>query len=341
MSQRLSLFSVSGASTSVKHKRRYCRVEGCTRIVKSQGKCQRHGAKTRLCKVDGCTKQAQGNFDKMCKSHFKKTQTCLIAEPIDPATIPQHPEGSSVYDEIIPLSLTWTPTNDELMPLVSHLKQGFDESRPRGWHRNAERRARGLLPVHSPSLQLEGWERELVWMEICLLSGNYQSSFRHLARAWGRDKGFHMVLAQFICERRGNVERKKRSKGSNTNGVGPQSDENLELSQLMALDRYDLDMLVSLDGGIAHGTVSAAATATAAAMVELSTSTDQQVVPPSPPSEVTYCQPVISADGGTPAAVYITPPTQEKLISHEDLVCEENLGGDQGGGLPAPPVHAV
>ena len=47
----------------VKHKRRFCRVEGCERIVKSQGLCQRHGAKPRLCKVDGCTKQAQGNFD--------------------------------------------------------------------------------------------------------------------------------------------------------------------------------------------------------------------------------------------------------------------------------------
>ena len=47
----------------VKHKRRFCRVEGCEKIVKSQGLCQRHGAKPRLCKVKDCTKQAQGNFD--------------------------------------------------------------------------------------------------------------------------------------------------------------------------------------------------------------------------------------------------------------------------------------
>jgi hypothetical protein len=47
-------------------------------------------------------------------------------------------------------------------------------------------------------------------MEILALSGNAEASFRHLARAWGRDKGFHMVLTQFICERRGDVERKKR-----------------------------------------------------------------------------------------------------------------------------------
>jgi hypothetical protein len=50
----------------VKHKRRYCRYPSCTRIVKSQGLCQRHGAKPRSCRVEGCTKQAQGNFDGMC-----------------------------------------------------------------------------------------------------------------------------------------------------------------------------------------------------------------------------------------------------------------------------------
>jgi len=52
----------------LKHKRRYCRAEGCTKIVKSQGLCQRHGAKPRGCKVKGCPKQAQGNFDGMCST---------------------------------------------------------------------------------------------------------------------------------------------------------------------------------------------------------------------------------------------------------------------------------
>jgi hypothetical protein len=47
-------------------------------------------------------------------------------------------------------------------------------------------------------------------MEILVLTGAPGASFRHLARAWGRDKGFHMVLAQFICERQGDVQRKKR-----------------------------------------------------------------------------------------------------------------------------------
>jgi hypothetical protein len=97
------------------------------------------------------------------------------------------------------------------MPLIAHLKNGFDAGKPPAWHRNEERLARGYWPVTSPAAQLEGWERELVWTEILILTGNAQTSFRHLARAWGRDKGFQTVLAQFICERKGDVERKVKA----------------------------------------------------------------------------------------------------------------------------------
>jgi len=234
-------------------------VEGCERIVKSQGLCQRHGAKTRKCKYENCQKQAQGNFDGMCKAHFKLTKTQLIdknCKPPSENTPPPPPEGESVYDSILPASIGWTSssTNDiSTMPLVAHLKDGFDKMKPRGWHRNAERRARGLFPVPSPAVQLEGWERELVWMEICILSGCPQASFRHLARAWGRDKGFHIVLATFICERRGNVERKKRGKGENVTKkakrvpveLSPGGDEIMQ--QVMGLDDVDLDMLGVLE----------------------------------------------------------------------------------------------
>ena len=75
-----------------------------------------------------------------------------------------------------------------------------------------------MFPIDNPAAQLEGWERELVWMEILVLTGVPGASFRHLARAWGRDKGFHMVLAQFICERHGDVERKKRHGEKNNRG---------------------------------------------------------------------------------------------------------------------------
>jgi len=83
---------------------------------------------------------------------------------------------------------------------------------PVGWHRNAERRARGMFPVASLSTQLEPWERQLALVEILLLSGGTpHANFKDLAHAWGREKGFHQVLASSVCERRGEVERKRRS----------------------------------------------------------------------------------------------------------------------------------
>ena len=72
-----------GASSSqqrlqrvVKHKRRYCKTPGCTRIVKSQGVCQRHGAVAKRCCIPGCNKQAQGNFDRMCSTFRPWTPVC-------------------------------------------------------------------------------------------------------------------------------------------------------------------------------------------------------------------------------------------------------------------------
>jgi hypothetical protein len=301
--------ALSGASSSssamVKHKRRYCKVPGCKSIVKSQGLCQRHGAKPRECKVAGCGKQAQGNFDGMCKKHFKhfkqdqqyeqqeqeqqqdeEEQQCIndtaantMASPTAAAAgkipsprpaSPQTPAApptvvESVYDRIIPASIAFSVNYSSanrhshrhhhhhhhdaassaeiasavavnttmMMPLVAHLKAGFeDASKSLAWHRNEERMARGLSPVTNLATQLENWERSLVFTEYLLLlnavSGhgnaagivgnvnammcaNNDISFRHLARAWGRDKGFHIVVAQSICERRGDVERKKKS----------------------------------------------------------------------------------------------------------------------------------
>jgi hypothetical protein len=217
-----SLTTASAAAAAdklLKHKRRYCGAVGCTRIVKSQGLCQRHGAKPRKCRIDGCAKQAQGNFDGMCKSHFKLNKHEMTPLPVksDKAVALEPPPavGESVYDRIIPTSLSWNPvTCVGEVPLIAHLKEGFLAERPPAWHRNEERRARGLWPVHNPAMQLEGWESELVWTEILLLTGHPDSSFLHLARGWGRDKGFHMVLAQFICERNGDVERKTRERAN-------------------------------------------------------------------------------------------------------------------------------
>ena len=62
---------------TVKHKRRYCKVLGCSRIVKGQGLCQRHGAATKKCQVSGCSKQAQGSFNRMC-STYKYLVLCSV-----------------------------------------------------------------------------------------------------------------------------------------------------------------------------------------------------------------------------------------------------------------------
>ena len=237
------------STRDVKHKRRFCKVIDCCRTVKSQGLCQRHGAKTRTCKVETCNKQAQGNFDGMCKGHFKELKKHLIAAPPNGTDTPK-PIIASVYDKIIPDSVSWNGT--DTLPLILHLKAGFDEQKPRGWHRNEERRSRGLVEVINPAIQLQGWERELVWYETCLLSGNSQVSFRHLARAWGRDKGFHMVLTQFICERQGNVERKKRFKGeSMLTKKMPKKSVSLNPGEEDTSDEWDqidLELLGDLDG---------------------------------------------------------------------------------------------
>ena len=103
-----------------------------------------------------------------------------------------------------------------------------------------------------------------------MLSGNPDASFRHLARAWGRDKGFHMVLAQFICERRGDVERKKRERhvvtnnGNNTTNHATSTEPDLnnvwEQDATSYGDVYDealaselLNFSQQIHGGADHG----------------------------------------------------------------------------------------
>lgn len=166
----------------------------------------------------------------MCKRHWKALhfpEETVVKEE----TQPPQPEGESVYDGILPQSISYRPNminksiipelkpgedpppppgGVSLMPLVEYLRAGI--SKEAGWHRNSERRARGLFPVTSLSAQLEPWERQLVLVEILLLSGGTPfANFKDLAHAWGREKGFHHVLASNVCERRGEVERKRRS----------------------------------------------------------------------------------------------------------------------------------
>jgi hypothetical protein len=181
-------------------KKRLCRTPGCNRVIKSQGHCQRHGAKAKRCKVLGCDKQAQGTHNGMCKRHWKAVNfpdrvAATPARKVEAA--PPPPEGTSVYDGVLPQSISYRPhvlhrkqleesnkvnktenppqppAEVSIMPLVIFFREGAGKEP--GWHRNAERRARGMFPVTSMSSQLEPWERQLVCKiqitEISFLAG--------------------------------------------------------------------------------------------------------------------------------------------------------------------------
>ena len=60
------------AKKPVAKKKRICKFPGCTKTVKAQGHCQRHGAKTKRCKVPDCTSQAQGSHD------GELTKVCIL-----------------------------------------------------------------------------------------------------------------------------------------------------------------------------------------------------------------------------------------------------------------------
>ena len=205
------------ASTNVPKKKRLCRYPGCKRVIKSQGHCQRHGAKAKRCKIAGCDKQAQGTHDGMCKRHWKALN--FPEAPPKAESQPPPPQGESVYDGVLPQSISYRPgavgarastskggdsnkadSMDSpaapdgacLMPLVAFLREGAQ--REVGWHRQAERRARGVYPVASLSNQLEPWERQLALVEILLLSGGTPyANFKDLAHAWGRYAFLHFV----------------------------------------------------------------------------------------------------------------------------------------------------
>lgn len=67
----INLHDSGNTSNTAKKKRRTCKIAGCHRVVKAQGLCQRHGARTKLCRSGGCQKQAQGGSDGYCSKYIK------------------------------------------------------------------------------------------------------------------------------------------------------------------------------------------------------------------------------------------------------------------------------
>lgn len=232
--------NILGRATTkaVKHKRRYCKVPGCPRIVKSQGLCQRHGAKPKLCKVPGCTRQAQGNFDRMCKSHFKMLNS--VTKDASVKEEARAPVGNSVYDTVLPETLGWKPTKMcSQMPLLQYLEMGMNKSS--GWHRNEERLARGLPPIYDTNQPLDAWERELIWTEILLLSG-VAESYESFAKAWGQEDNFHVLLTQFICDQQSPSCALRREQTGSEAAEGTE-DENLATGMLELNPDFDFEGL--------------------------------------------------------------------------------------------------
>jgi hypothetical protein len=87
-------------------------------VIKSQGHCQRHGAKAKRCKIANCDKQAQGTHDGMCKRHWRAVHFPDRASAVLRADdLPPPPEGESVYDTVLPASIAYRPT------MMMHSKQ--------------------------------------------------------------------------------------------------------------------------------------------------------------------------------------------------------------------------
>jgi len=151
----------------------------------------------------------------MCFRHWKATTTSNsphelalshLAEPAEEHYNSARANLPSVYDNVIPSSITWKIDRaSSPMSLVSFLTSNFKLGR--GWHRNQEWAARGDLMVGSLSMHLQAWEKQLVMLETALLAGIRNAPYRELAHAWGKHLGFHSDLVTTICKRKGDLDR--------------------------------------------------------------------------------------------------------------------------------------
>lgn len=187
-------FMLPSTMVEPEKRRRLCKFPNCDRVVKSQGHCQRHGAKPKRCKVANCDKQAQGTHDGMCKRHWR--ESTMPAVEIRTKPVPPDPVGISVYDAILPQSMAYKPPvtaianlppdgpipEGAIMPLVEHLRQGR-LTKEFGWHRKAERQARGVFAVTSLTAQFEAWERQLVRY---LFVSNFLMTHNDSSRLWSK-----------------------------------------------------------------------------------------------------------------------------------------------------------
>ena len=195
-----------------KYKRRFCRVPDCQRTVKSQGLCQRHGAKPCKCKVAGCEKQAQGSFMGMCKAHFRQVKLQESNEAVNssPPAISEKaksvgaPKVSSAVETKPPIlgkSIPSVPT----MTLFETIKRGYINQKGAGWRRMEERVIRGFakIPVEDA---FESWELELLSLDVVAMQMTSEEALKYLSYAWGRNEDFYAsIFHRFRSEHESNA----------------------------------------------------------------------------------------------------------------------------------------
>ena len=129
---QLATTTSTSTSTNTTTRKRLCRFPGCERVIKSQGHCQRHGARAKRCRhPSGCDKQAQGTHEGMCKRHWRmvQTQNQPVEDVIPPHSnkirlaAPPPPSGTSVYEFIIPNSMAYRPTPQQIYSAHHHHHQ--------------------------------------------------------------------------------------------------------------------------------------------------------------------------------------------------------------------------
>ena len=120
---KITATATTTVATAATSRKRLCRFPGCERVIKSQGHCQRHGARAKRCRYPGgCEKQAQGTHEGMCKRHWRivQNQNKSPDEIIPPnsnkirLSAPPPPSGTSVYEFIIPNSIAYRPTPQQI-----------------------------------------------------------------------------------------------------------------------------------------------------------------------------------------------------------------------------------
>jgi hypothetical protein len=160
-----------------------CRIEGCDKQAQGthDGMCKRHWKAVHFPAQEKTEPHpppppvGESVYDTILPQSiaFRPTgtnnvaSTPMVGMPSKQTTVNNNKATTTVEAEIEgsdnnadPWDAPAPPEGVAVMPLVLFLRDNAHKKA--GWHRNHERRARGVFPVSSLSCQLEPWERQLV-----------------------------------------------------------------------------------------------------------------------------------------------------------------------------------